>query len=313
MISKVLHSTLFALALIALTACSVQPTLAPTTAPTLAGPSTGTKAIVLGAIQSDPAATIKAFQPLADYLAAHLGQVGVTVGDVKVAPDQATMIKWLKDGTVDLYFDSPYSAMIMNDQAGAQIILRQWKSGVAEYKGLILVRKDSGLKSLADLKGHLVAMDGPSSTTGYMIELAYMLQGGLKVNQKSGISSAVAADEVGYTFVGQENVTALLANGKVSAGVFSDQDIKDLPADVMDKLSVLIETETLPRYLALARAGLDSGELQAVKTLLIGLDQTAEGPAILKTFSKTKKFDELPNTDAMLGRLRELYQLVSSQ
>jgi hypothetical protein len=50
--------------------------------------------------------------------------------------------------------------------------------------------------------------------------------------------------------------------------------------------------------------------VDAIKGLLLGLDQTPEGPAFLKTFEKTAKFDELPNKNAMLARLRQLYQMV---
>ena len=295
--------------LLGLVSCTAAP--AAPTATSLPEPTAAPKAIVLGAISEDPAKKIKAYQPLADYLAAHLGQFNITVGEIKVAQDQDTMNKWLKDGTVDVDFESPYSAMIENDQAGAQIILRRWKSGVAEYKSLILVRKDSGIKTLADLKGHVVAFDEPFSTTAYMLPLAYMIQGGLKVVEVTSANSSVPSDEVGYVFAqGQDNVTAWLATGKVEAGAFSDQDIKDVPADVMDQFAALVETETLPRYLALVRPGMDQAEVEAIKALLVGLDQTPEGPDILKTFEKTAKFDELPNAEAMLARMRQLYQVV---
>jgi phosphonate transport system substrate-binding protein len=300
--------------LLGVASCTAAP--APAAAPTatsLPEPTAAPKTIVLGAVSDDPAKKIKAFQPLADYLGAHLGQLGITSAEVKIAPDQDTMIKWLKDGTVDLYFDSPYLAMIMNDQAGAQIILRSWKSGLAEYKGLILVRKDSGIKSLADLNGHVIAFDDPTSTTAYMLPLAYMIEGGLKVVEVTSADSSVPADEAGYLFAtGQDNVTAWLVTGKVSAGAFGSHDLKDVPADVMDQFAVLVETEALPRFLVLVRPGMDQAEVDAIKALLVGLDQTPEGPDILKTFEKTAKFDELPNAEAMLARMRQLYEVVKS-
>jgi phosphonate transport system substrate-binding protein len=292
--------------------CIAAPAPAPTVTP-VPEPTIAPRSIVLGAVSDDPAKKIKAFQPLADYLGAHLGQLGITSGEVKIAPDQDTMIKWLKDGTVDLFFDSPYTAMIMNDQAGAQIILRSWKSGLAEYNSLILVRKDSGIKSLADLNGHVVAFDDPTSTTAYMLPLAYMIEGGLKVVEVTSADSSVPADEAGYLFAtGQDNVTAWLVTGKVSAGTFGSHDLKDVPADVMDQFAVLVETEAVPRFLVLVRPGMDQAEVDAIKALLVGLDQTPEGPDILKTFEKTAKFDELPNAEAMLARMRQLYEVVKS-
>jgi phosphonate transport system substrate-binding protein len=306
------HSMCIILAVILLSVvgCTPASKATPVVAPT-SRPAVAQKAIVLADISSDPATKIKAFQPLADYLAAHLSQLGITAGEVKVAPDKDTMLKWLKDGTVDLYFASPYPAMMTNDQIGASIILRRWKGGVAEYKTLILVRKDSGIKSLSDLKGHMIAFDIPDSTTGYMLPLANMIQAGLKATQKTGADSAVAPDEVGYVFAsGVTNQMDRLITGKVSAAGVSDQDAQSLAPDVMDQLVAISETEMLPRYLTLVRPGMGPSETAAIKALLIGLDQTPEGQDILKTFEKTKKFDELPNPEALLTRIRELYQLV---
>lgn len=310
MFRKILMFITLIIVVFSVVGCTAAPAATPIAPPT-SKPTTAQKAIVLGDISTDPATKIKAFQPLADYLAAHLSQLGITVGEVKIAPDKDTMLKWLKDGTVDLYFASPYPAMMTNDQAGASIILRRWKGGVAEYKTLILVRKDSGIKSLSDLKGHMIAFDVPDSTTGYMLPLANMIQAGLKATQKTGTDSAVAPDEVGYVFAsGVTNQLDRLITGKVSAIGVSDQDVTGLAPDVMDKLVSITETETLPRYLTLVRPGMDPAEMEAVKALLIGLDQTAEGQAILKTFEKTAKFDDLPNTQALLARMRALYQLV---
>jgi phosphonate transport system substrate-binding protein len=310
MFRKISMQVSLVIILLSLVSCAAAPTATPVAKPT-ATPAAVQKAFVLGDISADPATKIKAIQPLADYLAAHLSQFGITAGEVKVAPDQDTMIKWLKDGTVDLYFASPYPAMLTNDQAGAPIILRRWKGGVAEYKTVIYVRKDSTFKSLSDLKGHLIAFDIPSSTTGYMLPLAYILQAGLKASNKAGADSTVAPDEIGYVFAtGVPNQMNWLITNKASAAGVSDQDVKDIAPDVMAQLTALVETEMLPRYLTLVRPDMQAAETDAVTTLLIGLDQTAEGPGILKTFEKTKKFDALPEPQAMLDRMHELYQLV---
>lgn len=287
------------------------PTATPSPEPTIAAP----RALVLGEISDNPEKKTKQFQSLADYLGANLSQFGITSGEVKIAPDLDTMVQWLKDGTVDMYFASPYPAMIVSDQAGAQIILRRWKDGVSEYKSLILVRKDSGIQSLADLKGRVIAFDNPDSTTAYMLPLTYMIEAGLKTVELPSADSAVPTDAVGYVFaLDQDTITDWLISGKVSAGAFSDLDlIDDVPAEVRDQLVILAESEPLPRYLTLTRAGMDPAMVEAIKALLMSLDQTPEGLEILKTNEKTAKFDEVPNAQAMLARMRQLYEIVQGQ
>src|SRR5688572_238657 len=141
-----------------LTACNPTPAATPTPEPT-AAPQTAEKLFTLADISDEPAETIELFQPVADYLAAGLAEFGYTGGQVKAAADLDMMSQWMKAGEVDLYFDSVYPVMIISDTAGAKPLLRRWKDGVEEYHTVIFARADSSIKTLDDLKGHLIALE----------------------------------------------------------------------------------------------------------------------------------------------------------
>ena len=87
------------------------------------------KVIVLGDISDDPGEVIEGTQPLADYLANQLADYGYTAGQVKVAASMEEMIQYLKNGEVDLYFDSAYPATVISDESGAHPFLRRWRFG----------------------------------------------------------------------------------------------------------------------------------------------------------------------------------------
>ncbi len=145
---------------ITLTACGTTTATSPTIpTSTLQPAATTARNIVIGDISDKPSKKIQQLQPLADYLALKLAPFGVGAGTVKIAPDMPTMIRWLKSGEVDIYFDSPYPAMVISDQSGAQPILRRWKDGVAEYNSIVFVRNDSGIASVTELKGHMLGDD----------------------------------------------------------------------------------------------------------------------------------------------------------
>ena len=140
--------------------------------------------IVLGDISENPQKKIQRFKPLADYLAINLSELNIEKGHVKIAPNINTMIQWLKSGEVNLYFDSPYPAMLANDRAGAIPILRRWKKGSAEYHSVIFSMKKSGINSLSELKGKMIAFDDRRSTSGYRLPLFELFEAGLNPIEK---------------------------------------------------------------------------------------------------------------------------------
>lgn len=268
--------------------------------------------IVLVDISDEPAKKIKRFQPLADYLVVRLSDFGIKAGEVKVARDIETLSQWMASGEADLYFDSLYPAMRVCDQSGALPILRRWKSGVVEYHTVFFARADSGLTSLDDLKGKMIAFEEPFSTSGYMLPLSYLVEHGFNLVEESKADAKVAEDEVGYMFSGEDqNTVRWVLSRKVAAGVIDDENFLDIPEKTRAALNILAETERIPRQLVVVRPNMDPGLVEAVKTVLMGMDQTKEGQAVLKKFKKTAKFDEFPGgIEAALTRMRELYRLV---
>ena len=68
---------------------------------------------------------------------------------------------------VDFYSETILSALYLEAQGGGEIILREWKKGVASYRSVIVARADSGITELADLRGGKVAFEDPTSTSGF--------------------------------------------------------------------------------------------------------------------------------------------------
>ncbi len=279
-----------------------------------AAPTPEGRPLVLGDISDDPGEVIEGAQPLADYLAGQLADYGISEGQVRVAASAEEMYQLLESGEVDLYFDSVYPAMLISDDTGAKPILRRWRNGVDEYYSIIFASKESGIESIEDLPGHLIAMDNPYSTSGYALASVYLLEADLTLIGVESYDVEPAEDEVGIVFsYDDENTLQWVLSGLVDAGVTDDYHFSTFPEEAKPNLVVLAETERVPRQVVLAQPNMDDELLEAVTQALLGADESEEGRAALEAFDETAKFDEFPEgIEEALSRMREIRELVQS-
>jgi phosphonate transport system substrate-binding protein len=295
------------LSLLLLMGCGAIPAPTVTPPPPTEAPVSGM--ITIGDISDEPTEIIETHQPIADYIGSRLNMAG----EVKVAPDIDTMVEWVKTGEVDLYFDSPYPALIVSNGSGAQPLLRRWKEGIGEYTSIIFTVSENNLESLDDLKGKMIAFDEPYSTSGYMLPLAYLLEAGYQTAEKTSTDAPVANDEVGYLFSGDdENSVQWVISGRVDAAVVDSGAFASIPEESRSQLRVLAETEALPRHVLVISPTVNAETREAVRTVLLEMDESEEGKAVLAQFEETAQFDEFPGgAETALSRMQELFDLVS--
>src|SRR5574341_395658 len=271
--------------------------------------------IVVGDISDDPANVIEGMQPLADYLAANLGDYGITSGNVVVASSFDDMTELLERGEVDLYFDSVYPATVISDATGAQPVLRRWKDGVEEYNSVIFVRSDSGIETVQDLQGKMIAFDEPVSTSGFVLPYVYLVEQGLTLVEKDSPNEPVAPDEIGYVFSEDDDTSIEWVNsGQVAAAATDNVSYaEDIPEDLRENFVILAETEFLPRQVVIVRPGMNPELQAAIIDVLIHMHESEEGQAALEAFNDTARFDEFPEgLEAAVARMHELLDIVEA-
>ncbi|MBN1121051.1 MAG: phosphate/phosphite/phosphonate ABC transporter substrate-binding protein [Anaerolineae bacterium] len=272
------------------------------------------RALVFGDISDDPGEVIEGTQPLADYLAEHLNDYGISEGQVRVATSADEMTEMLKNGEVDLYCDSVYPATLISDTSGAKPILRRWRYGVEEYHTLIFASKESEIDSIEDLAGHMIAMDNPYSTTGYAMPSAFLIDNGMSITIKQSANDPVADDEIGIVFsYDDENTLQWVLSGLVAAGATDDVSY-DLffPEEAKEKVLILAETESVPRQVVVAGPEMDGDLLEAVTELLVNANEDENAAEALEAF-QTTEFDAFPEgIDDALNQMRDLMEVVQA-
>lgn len=269
--------------------------------------------VTLGSVSLDPGREHEVFRPFANYLASHLGEVGIGTGRVVVSDSLSRMVEALRRGSVDIYIDSPFPVAFVCERGEARPILRRWKRGSQTYHSVIFARSDSGIETADDLRGHMVAFGEPFSTTGFLLPKATLASSGLKLVNYADSAAAVPSDQVGYVFSNDaENTLFWVLKNKVSAGAVNADYFAALAGSRIDELRIILSTEETPRNVVCVRSDLDPELVQKVEEVLLAMDDEEQGQKVLRDFEQTTRFDRFPTGAASdLARVHELLSYIN--
>ena len=243
------------------------------------------------------------FREFAHYVARKLYAPTDAEGKVVVAPTLSELAKLLTQNNVDFFMESPYPTYVVNHVHGAaNLLLRRWKGGKAEYRSLIAARKDSNMSRLQDLRGKIIAFEDPESTSGYFLPKFFLQRNGFKLSQVPAENAKVPMTEVGYVFgKTQDNLIELVLSKQVAAGALSDDDYAALDNQKKANLNILAQTELLPRHLVSVRKNLAPELIQRLGRVLQSMNEDDEGRKILRSIDTTQ-FDVLPGGEEVMRR-----------
>ncbi len=263
--------------------------------------------LTIGSVSLNPTQEYEVVRPFADFVAANLHDVGIGRGRVVVVGSLSQMIEELREGRVDLFVDSPFPAVFVWQRTDAEPILRRWKRGSDVYRSVVFTRKDSGVNSVDDLAGKIIAFGEPFSTSGFLMPKAALASAGLRLVNYEDPAASIPGDRVGYVFSNDaENTMFWVLKQKVVAGAVNADYYEALAGDRISELRILRTTEPVPRNVVCVRNSLDQRVVQAIENLLLEMHLSDEGRASLKEFEETTKFDRFPG-----GPHQDLAQILS--
>jgi len=271
--------------------------------------------LTIATVGSNPKKQYRYLKPMVDYMVTQMADLGIKKSRVLVAKDAQQMVGYLRQNKVDWVTETTIHALIFQQQANAQLLLRKWKKGVAEYHTVFFTRKDSGISRLQDLVGKVLAFEDPGSTTGYFIPAMTLLEAGFELEKLPSPRASPSADKIGYVFSRQEiNLSAWVHKGLVDAGAYNNLDWQQqeaTPRAFRKDMQLFYETENYPRAIELVRANLDPALIERLKMTLLNAHLDPKAAEVLKAYQKTARFDELSDDVlATLKRARHILQRV---
>ena len=144
----------------------------------------------------------------------------------------------------------------------------------ADFRGIFIVRKDSGIKTPADLKGRVVSYPSPTALAACIMPQYFLHQHGINVNR-----------DIQNVYVGSQESSIMNAYlGTSAAGATWPPPWRlfqrDHPAEAA-QLQVAWETPALLNNSVMVHDDVPANVVQTIRTTLLDLTATAQGQAIL--------------------------------
>lgn len=177
------------------------------------GRSAAQSVLTVGLIPSeDSRAMIANSQAMMDMLSKGLGM------PVKpfVAADYNGVIEALRSKRLDVAYLGPFSYVLGTTVADIEAfaVAETKKAGRTYYHSQVITHKDTGIKTVADLKGKTFAFVDPSSTSGHLFPKAGLMKAGLNTDK----------DFSRVLFSGSHDSNAIaVQNRKVDAAAIADR------------------------------------------------------------------------------------------
>ncbi len=242
--------------------------------PTSDDPPTSVE-LVFGVYKSDKATEMyRQFSPVIEALSDSLSASLKTDVDIqlRIFRTYDEGLQALVEGEVDFVRFGPASYILSKAQNEAiRLLAMEEKKGKTRSDGLIIARKDSGLKSLADLKGKSFAFGDQNSTIGRFLSQERLIDAGVR-----------AADLSNFRFLGRhDKVVRAVQVGDFDAGAVKISTFQKLNQDGSLVVLDTFDNVTKPW---IASSKLDAGVFEELRDALIGLND----PQVLATFKVSR-------------------------
>jgi phosphonate transport system substrate-binding protein len=216
-------------------------------------------------------------------LARHLSQkTGIRI-ELTVLPRYGNIVQNFVAASMDGAFFGGFTYCLAHRRAGAEVLVRpEGPDGQSTYRGMIVVRKDSGIGSAAELRGKRFAFVDKATTAGYLLPLVYF--------REHQIDFRTFFHET-YFAGTHEDVLYDVLNRKADAGAAKSTVYSRLAAAdprFSRELAVLAVSPDFPENGLAVRKGLDGDLKEAIVHALLTMSADAEGKAVLQAFGASR-------------------------
>jgi len=216
------------------------------------------------------------YEPIGEYIKA---KTGISIR-FTILPRYGNIIDSFTSEKMDGAFWGSFTGAMAIKKLGVEPIARPlWLDGTSTYHGFVFVRRDSGIRSVADMKGKTIAFVEKATTAGYVFPMAYF--------RSNGVRDPDTYFKDHY-FAGSHDATVIaVIEGKADVGCAKNTIFRLVASRdprVEKDLLILAESPKVPSNGLGLRKDLDPLVKQALRDVLLGMEADGEGQKALNRF-----------------------------
>ena len=212
----------------------------------------------------------KKFSLLASYLS---HQIGVKI-EVRIGRSYSEHIDFIGSDKVDIAYMGPASYVRMVNRFGNKPILGKLEvNGSTFFQGNIITRKDSGIKTLSDLKGKHIAFGNPNSTMSYIVP-HYMLH-------SAGLISEELEEH--QLLPSHDDIALAVLSGDFDAGAVKPEVYRKFKSQ---NLISIAQTPKISEHLFVSQSKLSKQLIQKIRKVMLNMKNSKEGLNALQAVKK---------------------------
>lgn len=217
----------------------------------------------------NPNRTLEMYQPMVDYINSHLKNGKLRIETSRNLP---SFNEKLFSGRFDFSVANPY-AVVTSIQKGYHVFGKMGDDDI--FKGLIIVRKESPIKSINDLKGKIISYPHSTALAAAIMPQWYFYQHGLDIEK-----------DIKNSYVGSQESSIMNVYLKKSDAACTwpppwNNFIKQRP-EMAKELMVKWETPSLINNGLVVRNNISKNVVNEVGEILFSLHTNEEGRSILR-------------------------------
>ncbi|MCP5267409.1 MAG: phosphate/phosphite/phosphonate ABC transporter substrate-binding protein [Zoogloeaceae bacterium] len=210
-----------------------------------------------------PGVLLKLFEPVRSHLAQEMQRPI----ELYTAPDIRTHVKRILLPDFDAVITAAHMGRLAQLEAG-YLPVAGFESPL---KGIISVRKESDIHSIADLKNRSLAINDRLVLVS-IVTLQDMSSRGVGLNDIKVVSA-----------VTQNSSLLSVAQGDVDAAITANFTLNQIPEEQRQGMRIIHTTSTLPNVLFLANPKLPAAVRERMQQALVGFGKTTAGNQFYKT------------------------------